>query len=111
MRRRCRCRVNRIDVNIVLDHAPAAFMADLPEFVRQVDDPDLLNLFATALRDGDVIKSMYAGMNGAQSESKCPDQTSAVCRTLHPVLQLLGQQRYMPTMLATLMCPREPTGA
>ncbi|KAJ2804783.1 putative elongator complex protein 1, partial [Coemansia helicoidea] len=113
MRRRCRCRVNRIDLNIVLDHAPAAFMADLHEFVRQVDDPYLLNLFATALRDEDVAKSMYAGMDGGPSESKRLGKTSAVCRALRPVLQLLGPQRYMPTMLTTLVCqsPADIPGA
>ncbi|KAJ2773674.1 putative elongator complex protein 1, partial [Coemansia nantahalensis] len=107
------CRVNRIDLNIVHDHAPAAFMADLPEFVRQVDDPDLLNLFATALRDEDVTKSMYAGMDGGPSESKCPGKTNAVCRALRPVLQLLDPQRYMPTMLTTLVCqsPADIPGA
>ncbi|KAJ2805097.1 putative elongator complex protein 1 [Coemansia helicoidea] len=107
------CRVNRIDLDIVHDHAPAVFMADLPEFVRQVDNPDLLNLFATALCDEDVTKSTYTGMSDAQSESKCPGKTSAVCRTLHPVLQLLGQQRYMPTMLTTLVCqsPADIPGA
>ncbi|KAJ2798033.1 putative elongator complex protein 1, partial [Coemansia helicoidea] len=112
--RRCyRCRVSRIDLNIVHDHAPAAFMADLPEFVRQVNDPDLLNLFATALRDEDVAKSMYAGMDGGPSESKCLGKTSAVCRALRPVLQLLDQQRYMPTMLTTLVCqlPADIPGA
>ncbi|KAJ2806883.1 putative elongator complex protein 1 [Coemansia helicoidea] len=98
------CQANRIGLNIVHDHAPAAFMADLPGFVRQVDDFDPLNLFATALRDEDVTKSMYAGMGGGPSESKCPGKTSAVCRALRPVLQLLDQQRYMPTMLATLVC-------
>ncbi|KAJ2803585.1 putative elongator complex protein 1 [Coemansia helicoidea] len=98
----CRCRVNRIGLDIVHDHAPAAFMADLPEFVRQVDDPDLLNLFSTALRDDDVAKSMYAGMDGGTSESKCLGKTSAVCRALRLVFQLLDPQRYMPTMLTTL---------
>ncbi|KAJ2802511.1 putative elongator complex protein 1 [Coemansia helicoidea] len=97
------CRANRIGLNIVHDHAPAAFMADLPGFVRQVDDFDPLNLFATALRDEDVAKSMYAGMDGGTSESKCPCKTNAVCRALRPVLQLLDQQRYMPTMLTTLV--------
>ncbi|KAJ2709163.1 putative elongator complex protein 1, partial [Coemansia spiralis] len=98
------CRVNRIDLNIVHDHAPAAFMADLPEFVRQVDDPDLLNLFATSLRDEDVTKSMYTGMDGSgPSASARPGKTNALCRALRPVLQLLGEQRYMPTMLTTLV--------
>ncbi|KAJ2804205.1 putative elongator complex protein 1 [Coemansia helicoidea] len=79
-------------------------MADLPEFMRQVDDFDPLNLFATALRDEDVTKSMYAGMDGGTSESKCTGKTNAACRALRPVLQLLGQQRYVPTMLTTLVC-------
>ncbi|KAJ2794752.1 putative elongator complex protein 1, partial [Coemansia helicoidea] len=98
------CRANRIGLNIVHDHAPAAFMADLPGFVRQVDDPDLLNLFATATRDEDVSKSMDTGMGGGPSESKCPGENNAMSCALRPVLQLLDQQRYMPTMLATLVC-------
>ncbi|KAJ1727708.1 putative elongator complex protein 1 [Coemansia biformis] len=109
------CRVNRIDMNIIHDHAPATFMDELPEFVRQVDNPDLLNLFVTSLRDEDVTKSMYTGMDKSASgaDSARAGKVNSVCRALRPVLQALGEQRYMPTLLTTLVCqaPADIPGA
>ncbi|KAJ1752223.1 putative elongator complex protein 1 [Coemansia sp. RSA 1821] len=110
------CRTNRIDMNILYDHAPAAFMTDLDDFVKQVEDPDLLNLFVSGLRDEDVTKTMYTGIVSQQHmQSSHEDalkgigsKTTAVCRALRPALQAADATRLMPTILTTLMCEQPP---
>ncbi|KAJ2448677.1 putative elongator complex protein 1 [Coemansia sp. RSA 2336] len=110
------CRTNRIDMNILYDHAPATFMTDLDDFVKQVDDPDLLNLFVSGLRDEDVTKTMYTGIVSQQhTQSSYEDapkavgsKTTAVCRALRPALQAADATRLMPTILTTLMCEHPP---
>ncbi|KAJ2735225.1 putative elongator complex protein 1 [Coemansia sp. BCRC 34962] len=109
------CRANRIDMNVIFDHAPAALMADWPEFVAQVDDPDLLNLFISGLRDEDVTASMYAGPRpraGARAPVHVAQKTTRICRALRPVLLQAagglgggsGGSRLMPSVLTTFMC-------
>ncbi|KAJ2822274.1 putative elongator complex protein 1 [Coemansia erecta] len=111
------CRVNRIDMNMLYDHAPAAFMADVAEFVAQINEPDLLNLFVTGLRDEDVTLTMYAGIqtqlaNEQKDAKHAPGanegKTTAVCRALRPELASKDASRFMPTVLTTLMCEKPP---
>ncbi|KAJ2031248.1 putative elongator complex protein 1, partial [Coemansia sp. S610] len=100
------CRVNRIDMNVIFDHSPDSLMADWEEFVKQIDDPDLLNLFISGLRDEDVTVSMYAGTKAREvTRSAVVDQKSTnICRALRPVLQAVGDSRLMPSVLTTFMC-------
>ncbi|KAJ2497244.1 putative elongator complex protein 1 [Coemansia sp. RSA 1972] len=108
------CRVNRIDMNMLYDYAPAAFMGDLAEFVAQVNEADLLNLFVSSLRDEDVTQTMYTGIQSQLAGEDKPDganpgKTTAVCRALRPVLQSAADaSRFMPTVLTTLMCEKPP---
>lgn len=53
------CRKHRIDLNILHDHDPAAFKANLADFISQIKDVDHLNLFLSGLKDEDVTKTMY----------------------------------------------------
>ena len=53
------CRRHRIDLNLLHDHDPAAFVDNLRDFVSQVRDVDFLNLFLTGLKDEDVTATMY----------------------------------------------------
>ncbi|KAJ1822083.1 putative elongator complex protein 1 [Coemansia sp. RSA 2599] len=116
------CRVNRIDMNIIHDHCADQLMQDLAEFVEQINDSDLLNLFVSGLRDEDVTKTMYAGLKASKAESLdaaaaavAAHETNAamgkatrVCQMLRPVLQQADAQRYMPTILTTFVCQTPP---
>ncbi|KAJ1912645.1 putative elongator complex protein 1, partial [Coemansia sp. S17] len=100
------CRVNRIDMNVIFDHAADSLMADWEEFVAQVNDPDLLNLFISGLRNEDVTMSMYAGPKArvAVARPGVEQKTTNICRAIRPVLQATGDSRFMPTVLTTFMC-------
>lgn len=63
------CRRHRIDLNILHDHDPDAFVANLRDFVSQVKDVDYLNLFLSGLKDEDVTKTMYKPLVGGGVES------------------------------------------
>lgn len=43
-------RKHRVNMNILYDHNPKSFLDNLEEFVKQVDAPNLINLFLTELR-------------------------------------------------------------
>ena len=53
------CRKHRIDMNLIVDHAPEIFVNNIDRFVAEVEDADYLNLFITSLNDQDVTKTLY----------------------------------------------------
>ncbi|KAG0331419.1 hypothetical protein BG004_001669 [Podila humilis] len=53
------CRKHRIDLNILYDHNPKAFMDNVGEFVNQIKEVDYLNLFLSFLRSEDVTQTLY----------------------------------------------------
>ncbi|KAJ2551121.1 putative elongator complex protein 1 [Coemansia sp. RSA 1933] len=109
------CRVNRIDMNFIFDHIADRLIDDFGEFVRQIDDPDLLNLFVSGLRDEDVTRTMYTGLtsdNGADGSGRptvaVDQKTTTICQRLRKVLQDTAERKYMPTILTTFMCETPP---
>jgi elongator complex protein 1 len=44
------CRTQRVDMNILYDHAPEQFMSNVPLFIDQVKKVSYLDLFLSSLR-------------------------------------------------------------
>ncbi|KAI9849569.1 MAG: hypothetical protein M1838_000111 [Thelocarpon superellum] len=53
------CRNHRVDMNILHDHAPEQFMAQVGLFVDQVKKIEHIDLFLSQLREEDVSRTMY----------------------------------------------------
>ena len=44
------CRTQRVDMNLLYDHAPAQFISNIPLFVDQVKKISYIDLFLSSLR-------------------------------------------------------------
>ena len=53
------CRNHRVDMNILHDHNPQQFLADVDLFIDKVNKPEHIDLFLSQLRNEDVTKTMY----------------------------------------------------
>lgn len=53
------CRAQRVDMNILHDHAPAQFMANAGLFLDQLKKVEYVDLFLSCLKEEDVSKTMY----------------------------------------------------
>lgn len=53
-------KVERINLNLLFDHNPDKFLEDVELFVREINDPVLLNLFLLELTDENITQTMYA---------------------------------------------------
>ncbi|KAE9985914.1 hypothetical protein EG328_006754 [Venturia inaequalis] len=53
------CRNQRVDMNILHDHAPQQFMENVALFVEQVKKVEHIDLFLSNLREEDVSQTMY----------------------------------------------------
>ncbi|KAI5809605.1 IKI3 family protein [Peziza echinospora] len=53
------CRSQRVDLNILHDHAPEQFLANIPLVIDQLKKIEYIDLFLSQLREEDVSKTMY----------------------------------------------------
>lgn len=53
-------RKQRINLNLLVDHNPADFLAHINEFISDINNIQWLNLFLTDLQNDDVTVTMYA---------------------------------------------------
>lgn len=53
------CRTQRVDMNILYDHAPQQFLSNVELFINQVKKITYLDLFLSSLREEDVTQTMY----------------------------------------------------
>ena len=53
------CRNQRVDMNILHDHAPQQFLSSVGLFIDQVKKVEHIDLFLSQLREEDVSKTMY----------------------------------------------------
>ncbi|KAJ3326607.1 hypothetical protein HDU76_012780, partial [Blyttiomyces sp. JEL0837] len=97
------CRKHRVDMNLLIDHAPAVFMENVGKFVRDIDDPDFLNLFVSSVSDTDVTVTMFPS---ATYKNRMPyfqstpgDKTNRVCDAVREALGDLDTVKYISTVL------------
>ncbi|KAG5999936.1 hypothetical protein E4U43_001789 [Claviceps pusilla] len=53
------CRTQRVDMNILYDHQPTQFLANVGPFLEQLNDVTYIDLFLSSLREEDVTETMY----------------------------------------------------
>ncbi|QSZ31521.1 hypothetical protein DSL72_001088 [Monilinia vaccinii-corymbosi] len=53
------CRTQRVDMNILYDHAPEQFLSSVALFIDQVKKITYIDLFLSSLREEDVTQTMY----------------------------------------------------
>lgn len=53
------CRIQRVDMNILHDHATQQFLSNVGLFIDQVKKVEHIDLFLSQLREEDVSKTMY----------------------------------------------------
>ena len=53
------CRSQRVDMNILNDHAPQQFLSSVGLFIDQIKKVEHIDLFLSQLREEDVSKTMY----------------------------------------------------
>ncbi|GAB0135432.1 hypothetical protein EsDP_00003770 [Epichloe bromicola] len=53
------CRTQRVDMNILYDHQPSQFLANVGLFLDQLNDVTYIDLFLSSVREEDVTETMY----------------------------------------------------
>lgn len=98
------CRSNRVDLNLLHDHNPAAFLRDVPKFIEQVSDIDHFNLFLSSLKSEDVTRVQYRPLeaSGTAQTSSAASSTKVndICKAfIDEFARLDDNKRYIKAIL------------
>ncbi|KAI9351477.1 IKI3 family-domain-containing protein [Obelidium mucronatum] len=112
------CRKHRINMNLLVDHNPELFMANVDLFVKSVKDADYLNLFVNSLSETDVTTTMYIPSppppKRANPYFKPQEKVNTLCTTLRTALAPFdATTTYVTTVLTTFakQTPQDLEGA
>jgi elongator complex protein 1 len=110
-------RKHRIDLNLLIDHAPEQFKENASEIIMQIEKPDYLNLLVAGLKNEDVTRTMYQPLNVVQDElsyeeMKNSGKINAVCDLLRTALdensKIPTEHDYTQTILTTFAKQEPP---
>ena len=114
------CRSQRVDMNILHDHAPEQFIRSVNEFIRQIKKVEHIDLFLSQLREEDVCQSMYretlksraspnaveaGGVNGTQSSANKRSKVNNICDEF---LRILNPATHLQNMITANVCKSPP---
>ena len=105
------CRAHRLDLNLLHDHKPDDFMADLALFVKQVGDVDHLNLFLTGLKDEDVTMTLYKAYGKGEEQdsgASVEGKTNRICTALRVELEREDSAKYLHSILTSYVKQSPP---
>jgi len=69
------CRTQRVDLNILYDHAPSQFLDNVELFLEQVNDATYIDLFLSSLKEEDVTQTTYK--NTRRRSDPLPENSAA----------------------------------
>lgn len=112
-------RTHRLNLNLVYDHNPKAFMDNVPRFIEELGSVDYINVFLTELSNDDVTKTLYprtllAGHPdkelGEKDASVAPVEykMDRVCRAVREVLVGLGENHYFLSIITSYVKMSRP---
>ncbi|KAL8761308.1 MAG: hypothetical protein Q9184_002550 [Pyrenodesmia sp. 2 TL-2023] len=106
------CRTQRVDMNILHDHQPEQFIANIGTFIDQIKKVEHIDLFLSSLREEDVSKTMYRETLRAE-ERQDADATNVakgkVNRICNAFLEALsGRRANVKNMITAQVCKNPP---
>ncbi|KAL8785562.1 MAG: hypothetical protein Q9213_003310 [Squamulea squamosa] len=106
------CRNQRVDMNILHDHQPKHFIADVSTFIDQITKTEHVDLFLSSLKEEDVSRTMYRETLRADER---PDtgttgvQAGKVNRICNAFLEALsGRKANVKNMITAQVCKNPP---
>ncbi|XP_019847772.2 elongator complex protein 1 [Bactrocera dorsalis] len=92
-------RKQRINLNIICDHNMINFVKNVDVFLKQITNPQWLNLFLTDLQNEDFSKTMYASNYTAAQQTypegfKITSKVNYICTLLYKYMSENDQERF-----------------
>ncbi|KTG06138.1 hypothetical protein cypCar_00036051, partial [Cyprinus carpio] len=94
----------RINLNLIYDHNPTVFLANIEVFLKQIDSINYINLFLTELKEEDTTTTMYPCPSRSASSSvsgKGGKKVDIICDALRSTMETLDPQKYCLCILTS----------
>uniref|UniRef100_A0A8C2HLH0 Elongator complex protein 1 n=1 Tax=Cyprinus carpio TaxID=7962 RepID=A0A8C2HLH0_CYPCA len=94
----------RINLNLIYDHNPTVFLANIEMFLKQIDSINYINLFLTELKEEDTTTTMYPSPSHSASSSasgKGGKKVDIICDALRSTMETLDPQKYCLCILTS----------
>ncbi|XP_056425712.1 elongator complex protein 1 isoform X3 [Hyla sarda] len=101
----------RINLNLIYDHNPKAFLDNVDLFVKQIDSVNDINLFLTEIKEEDVTTTMYPTHSAppASSSKKLGDRKiDIICDIMRASMEKLNPQKYCLSILTSYVRKTTP---
>ncbi|KAM7208473.1 IKI3 family domain containing protein [Naviculisporaceae sp. PSN 640] len=108
------CRTQRVDMNILYDHRPEQFLANVDLFLDQIRDAANIDLFLSTLKDEDVSQTMYRDTKSTtiatQSDDKPSTKPGKINTICDAVLQKLRTKKNanLQNIITANVCKNPP---
>ncbi|KAL8808594.1 MAG: hypothetical protein Q9200_004213 [Gallowayella weberi] len=106
------CRNQRVDMNMIHDHQPEQFIANVGAFIDQIKKSQHIDLFLSSLKEEDVSRTMYRETLRAEErgETKATGaQAGKVNRICNAFLEALsGRKSNVKNMITAQVCKNPP---
>uniref|UniRef100_A0A2K6EGA9 Elongator acetyltransferase complex subunit 1 n=1 Tax=Propithecus coquereli TaxID=379532 RepID=A0A2K6EGA9_PROCO len=94
----------RINLNLIYDHNPKAFLENVETFIRQIESVNYINLFFTELKEEDVTKTMYPPpVTRSVQLSRDPDEKKLdlICDAMRAAMETINPHKYCLSILTS----------
>ncbi|KAM4054060.1 elongator complex protein 1 isoform 1-T2 [Anomaloglossus baeobatrachus] len=94
----------RINLNLIYDHNPKAFLDNVELFVKQIDSVNYINLFLTEVKEEDVTTTMYPTHSPSTAPSTHKSgakKVDIICDIMRVVMEKLNPQKYCLSILTS----------
>ncbi|KAL8692939.1 MAG: hypothetical protein Q9224_003859 [Gallowayella concinna] len=106
------CRNQRVDMNIIHDHQPEQFIANVGAFIDQIKKSQHIDLFLSSLKEEDVSRTMYRETFRADERLETNTtgaQAGKVNRICNAFLEALsGKKANVRNMITAQVCKNPP---
>ncbi|KAM3939198.1 elongator complex protein 1 [Leptodactylus fuscus] len=99
----------RINLNLIYDHNPKAFLDNVDLFVKQIDSVNYINLFLTEIKEEDVTTTMYPTHSASPSfQHSGAKKVDIICDVMREALSKLNPQKYCLSILTSYVRKTTP---
>ncbi|KAJ9607838.1 putative elongator complex protein 1 [Cladophialophora chaetospira] len=109
------CQTHQVDMNILHDYDPEAFLADVPKVIDQLKKPARVDEFLSKLKDEDVTKTLYRDTTlstntQSQEPPKLPpgSKVNKIADAFLSTLTSKPSSQYIQTIITAHVCKRPP---
>ncbi|XP_058806417.1 putative elongator complex protein 1 [Phymastichus coffea] len=93
-------RKQRIDLNLLYDHNPQSFVANVEKFVTDISNSNWMSLFLSELKEEDVTRTIYASSYDNRKANEKLKNIEEICAVLREIMERDSDNFLQPILIS-----------